>query len=51
MKFPDAQVYGTDISEVAIRYAKENAKPNCINNVTFLKGNLFEPIAQLVTLL
>jgi len=48
-KFPDAQVYGTDISEVAIRYAKENAKPNCINNVTFLKGNLFEPIAQLVT--
>jgi len=49
MKFPDAQVYGTDISEVAIRYAKENAKPNCINNVTFLKGNLFEPIAQLVT--
>jgi release factor glutamine methyltransferase len=47
-KFPDAQVYGTDISEVAIRYAKENAEINGINNVIFLQGNLFEPIAQLV---
>jgi len=46
-EFPDAQVYGTDISETAIEYAKENAEINCINNVTFLKGNLFEPIEEL----
>ncbi|MEW6162439.1 MAG: peptide chain release factor N(5)-glutamine methyltransferase [Nitrospirota bacterium] len=48
-EFPDAQVYGIDISEVAIRYAKENAEINGIKNVTFLKGSLFESIAQLVT--
>ncbi|MDH5768828.1 MAG: peptide chain release factor N(5)-glutamine methyltransferase, partial [Nitrospirota bacterium] len=47
--FPDAYVYGTDTSEIAINYAKENAKINGITNVTFLKGNLFEPIAQLIT--
>jgi release factor glutamine methyltransferase len=48
-EFPNAQVYGTDISEVAIKYAKENVEINGISNVNFLKGNLFEPIAQLVT--
>jgi release factor glutamine methyltransferase len=47
-EFPDAKVYGTDISENAIRYAKENAELNCINNVTFLEGNLFDPIAELI---
>jgi len=46
-EFPDAKVYGTDTSENAIRYAKENAELNCINNVTFLEGNLFDPIAEL----
>ncbi len=48
-RFPDAHVYGTDISRDAIRYAKENAELNAIRNVTFLKGSLFEPIKQLVT--
>lgn len=48
-EFPDAYVYGTDISETAIEYAEKNAEINCINNVTFLKGNLFEPIEKLVT--
>jgi len=48
-EFPDAKVYGTDTSENAIRYAKENAELNCINNVTFLLGNLFNPIEKLVT--
>ena len=48
-EFPEAKVYGTDTSEIAIGYAKENAKLNGINNVAFLKGNLFEPIAELVT--
>jgi release factor glutamine methyltransferase len=47
-EFPEAKVYGTDTSEVAIRYAKENVELNNINNVTFLKGNLFEPLKSLV---
>jgi release factor glutamine methyltransferase len=43
-EFPEAQIYGTDTSEVAIRYAKENAELNQIKNVTFKKGSLFEPV-------
>jgi release factor glutamine methyltransferase len=46
--FPDAEVYGTDISKDAIRYAKENARLNDIRNVTFLKGSLFEPLKQIM---
>jgi len=42
-EFPDAQVYGTDTSEIAIGYAKENAGLNGIKNVKFIKGSLFEP--------
>ncbi|MDZ4383557.1 MAG: peptide chain release factor N(5)-glutamine methyltransferase [Thermodesulfovibrionia bacterium] len=45
-EFPDFKVYGTDISEIAIKYAEENARLNCISNVTFLRGNLFEPIEK-----
>lgn len=48
-EFPDAQVYGTDISEAAIEYAQKNAEINSIRNVTFLKGSLFEPLRQLFT--
>jgi len=48
-EFPDAQVYGTDISEVAIEYAQKNAEINGIKNVTFLKGSLFEPLRELFT--
>ncbi len=48
-EFPDFKVYGTDISEIAIKYAEENARLNCISNVTFLRGNLFEPIEKLPT--
>jgi release factor glutamine methyltransferase len=48
-EFPLAYIYGTDISEVAIRYAKENAETNGISNVNFLQGSLFDPIAHLVT--
>ncbi len=47
--FPDADVYGTDISKDAMRYAKENAELNAVKNVTFLKGSLFEPLSQLLT--
>lgn len=45
-EFPEAQVYGTDTSEIAIGYAKENARINGIKNVTFLKGSLFEPVRE-----
>jgi release factor glutamine methyltransferase len=45
-EFPEAQVYGTDTSEIAIRYAKENAKLNGIKNVSFMKGSLFYPIKK-----
>jgi release factor glutamine methyltransferase len=43
-EFPDAQVYGTDTSEVALTYARENADRNRMQNVTFLKGSLFDPL-------
>ena len=42
--FPRAEVVGTDISETALGYATQNARRNSIGNVTFLKGNLFEPL-------
>ncbi|MFZ6016975.1 MAG: peptide chain release factor N(5)-glutamine methyltransferase [Nitrospirota bacterium] len=45
-EFPDAHIYGTDTSEIAIEYAKENAEINGIKNVTFVRGNLFEPIEE-----
>jgi release factor glutamine methyltransferase len=48
-EFPDAKVYGTDTSKVAIQYAKENAKTNRIDNVEFLEGSLFDPIKKLPT--
>lgn len=44
-EFPDADVYGTDISEMALGYAKENAQINGIDNVSFINGYLFEPFA------
>ncbi|MEJ2697538.1 MAG: peptide chain release factor N(5)-glutamine methyltransferase [Candidatus Sulfobium sp.] len=42
-EFPDAAVFGTDISEAAIRYAVRNAEINGIANATFMKGSLYEP--------
>ncbi len=47
--FPDSQVYGTDISEIAIKYARENAEISGMENVTFLQGSLFEPVRKMVT--
>jgi release factor glutamine methyltransferase len=43
-EFPAAAVFGTDISETAIRYAGRNAEINGITNATFLKGSLYEPV-------
>ena len=48
-EFPHAKVYGTDISEDAVRCAKENAEINGVRDVNFLQGNLFDPIAYLGT--
>jgi release factor glutamine methyltransferase len=42
-EFPYAHVFGTDISETALRYAEKNAQVNGIDNVSFIKGHLFEP--------
>lgn len=44
---PEALIYGTDKSEVAIDYAKKNASENNIKNVSFIAGNLFEPVANI----
>lgn len=43
-KLAGARIYGTDLSEEALRYAEKNARLNGIANVTFLKGPLFEPV-------
>ncbi len=40
----NSDVLGTDISDAAIRYASINAKINGIANVTFKKGDLYEPV-------
>lgn len=43
-QFPEAKVYGTDISDKAIGYAGENAKANNTVNTVFLKGDLYGPV-------
>lgn len=43
-RLPEANVYGTDISEKALEYAKENSIINNIRNVIFLQGDLFGPV-------
>jgi release factor glutamine methyltransferase len=45
-QFPDSEVIGTDISETAISYARENAGQNRVGNVRFMKGDLFEPVRE-----
>jgi len=45
--FPDARVYGTDMSAHALGYAGENAELNNIKNITFLKGDLFKPVKDM----
>lgn len=41
---PHADVYGTDVSRTALRYAKKNARENSVENVAFLCGSLFSPL-------
>ncbi len=45
--FPDALIYGTDMSADALVYAKENAKLNNMKNATFVKGDLFKPLKEM----
>jgi release factor glutamine methyltransferase len=44
VKFPDALVYGVDISEKAIRYARINAERNNVKNAFFYCGDLFSTV-------
>lgn len=44
-EFTDAHVYGIDISEDALMYARKNAEVNEIMNIEFMRGDLFEPVA------
>ncbi|MFA0732847.1 MAG: hypothetical protein LKKZDAJK_001441 [Candidatus Fervidibacter sp.] len=44
-RFPEATVYGVDISEEALEVAEENAKRlNLTRRVVFLRGDLTEPL-------
>ena len=45
-EFPAAEVYATDVSAKAIKYAKDNAEHNGICNIAFLKGSLFRPVEE-----
>ena len=43
-EFPEAGVYGTDLSKEAVAYAKKNAKANNIENIRFRQGSLFDAV-------
>lgn len=42
--FPQATVYGVDISDAALALAEKNAAHNHLTNVRFFKSNLFETL-------
>ncbi|MBT3455767.1 peptide chain release factor N(5)-glutamine methyltransferase [bacterium] len=46
-KIPNADVVAIDISEKALQLAKKNAAENKIENVTFLKSDLFENLGEI----
>ncbi len=41
--FPEAKVFGTDISHTALCFARRNAEINAIYSAEFVAGHLFEP--------
>ncbi len=48
VNLPQAQVWATDISEGALRIARENARRHSVaNRVHFLQGDLLQPLAGL----
>lgn len=42
--FAQAQVYGVDRSDAALKYALKNAAANRINNIRFFSGDLYAPV-------
>lgn len=44
--FPNATVYGTDISRTAISFARRNAAENRTSNASFFIGDLFSPLKK-----
>lgn len=42
--FPQAQVYGVDMSDAALKYAVKNAAANSINSIRFFCGDLYAPV-------
>ncbi|MBI5048729.1 MAG: peptide chain release factor N(5)-glutamine methyltransferase [Deltaproteobacteria bacterium] len=47
-EIPDCQIYAVDIAERALDVARENAERNGVaDKITFLNGNLFEPLRGL----
>jgi len=44
-ELPGGKVTATETSKEALRYALENAALNGVENVSFLRGSLFEPVA------
>jgi len=45
-ELPEASIFATDISVRALRIAWENARRQEINNIKFLRGNLFDPLEK-----
>jgi len=45
---PESTVYGTDISDEALALAKKNANHNGINNVTFIKSDVYAQLDESV---
>ncbi len=43
-RFPDASIYGVDLSAATLKYAARNAIINGMKNVSFVQGDLFEPV-------
>lgn len=44
---PGSKIYAVDISSSALKIAEENAKKLKVNNISFIKGNLFLPLKKL----
>jgi release factor glutamine methyltransferase len=45
-RLSDAEVFGTDIAARALRLARSNAKQLGLSNVSFLQGDLFDPLPK-----
>lgn len=41
---PSAEIIAVDVSDQALRYARQNAALNNIRNVRFVRGDLFDPV-------